>query len=124
MPFVILFLAILVLLFLTMFLLTEHHPLCILTGILCALGVWWFVSAVIAPKIIDKETCYTLYDSPDNYQYITVDSKPINMTREIGEIAPDGYRVKRTTYIDTYKGLSGFRTTPKYEFVPPEKEEK
>jgi hypothetical protein len=86
----------------------------------------WFGIAVKQENVVSKTSIITIHQSPDNYQYITENGEPVNITDMLGKIATDGQVVKKTEYETEYCGITGFKPRPTYEFVdqPKVEEEK
>jgi len=101
--------------------LIKHGPIALLLifiGIVLGLSIWLIIAACQGTQI-ESTTLYPIHNSPDNYQYITIDNKPINITAKLGRSAPEDYVVKYTKEKTTYCGITEFKQITHMELVKP-----
>jgi len=124
MPLIILALVLVVCFFVLLASITSECASLALSALSVAAGITlWIVIASCQENRIASTSFIKVYTSPDNYQYITENDKPKNVTRLLGTIAPEGYVVKKTKFEGSYGGISGFLVHDSYQFCPAPKVE-
>jgi hypothetical protein len=67
--------------------------------------VGWIIAAGSKEDIEKERITYSVYKSPDGYQYITIKDKPINITKVFGRVFPDNVQVQEIVYETSYLGI-------------------
>ena len=85
--------------------------------------IWIIVAWCMGEKEVDRVEYFTIHQSPDNYQYVTIDGKPKNVTSMTGKIAKEGQVLEKSIYRSEYGGITGFGIRDTYKIVDAPKKE-
>lgn len=103
----------------------------IVTGSLCSgaiiIGlILWIGYASDQDTKVKSVTVFKVHKSPDEYQYVTVNNEPLNVTKLFGHMLGDEYSVERTEYEVCTCGIDFMRsstTTGRVTYKPVKSED-
>jgi hypothetical protein len=75
------------------------------SALVFVLLIVWLIVAGTRPDREIGRTDFKVHQSPEGYQYITIDGNPYNITKHFGRVIQDGSIVQAVVYEDVYWGI-------------------
>ena len=101
---------------LAMFTTGEEKRSIISFSIAIIFSVWVVIATHIDYKI-ERETIHTIHESPEGYQYITIDNEPMNITKLFGKRVKENCMIKYIVYDSLAGGIDFLTGEKEYKII-------